>query len=60
MCNYFTFYFKVWAVFSDINCVDLYDTIHDPEYRKQWDSHMLVGIDIGYLNPNNDVSYYSS
>ncbi|KAL0267493.1 UNVERIFIED_CONTAM: hypothetical protein PYX00_009745 [Menopon gallinae] len=50
---------KVWVCFANVNCLDLYDTIHDPEYRKQWDPHMLYGTEIGYLNPNNDICYYS-
>lgn len=40
--------------------MDLYNTLQDPEYRKEWDNHMVKGIDIGHLNCNNDVSYYAS
>lgn len=37
----------------------MFDVLHDPDYRKKWDEHMLVSTEIGYLNPNNDVGYYA-
>ncbi|KAL1139479.1 hypothetical protein AAG570_006463 [Ranatra chinensis] len=50
---------KVIANFSEISADAIYDVLHDPEYRKVWDQHMIESHDIGHINPNNDVGYYS-
>ncbi|XP_026280082.1 START domain-containing protein 10-like isoform X3 [Frankliniella occidentalis] len=50
---------KVNAVFSNVDPDVLYDVLHDPEYRKVWDTHMVEQHDIGSLNPNNDLGYYA-
>lgn len=50
---------KVKSVFQNISANTMFDVLHDPEYRKDWDEHMLASVEIGYLNPNNDVGYYA-
>ncbi|XP_057667300.1 START domain-containing protein 10-like isoform X1 [Diorhabda carinulata] len=50
---------KVQTVFQDISANTLFDVLHDPGYRKEWDEHMQASVEIGYLNPNNDVGYYA-
>ena len=51
---------KIQTVFPDISAEILYDVLHDPDYRKVWDTHMLESLEIGLLNVNNDVGYYAS
>lgn len=51
---------KIQTVFPEITSETLYDVLHDPDYRKVWDSNMLESLDIGLLNVNNDVGYYAS
>ncbi|KAB7501109.1 PCTP-like protein [Armadillidium nasatum] len=50
---------KVLTSYSDISGNVLYDVLHDPEYRHVWDKHMIHSVDVGFLNPNNDLSYYA-
>lgn len=50
---------KIHAVFQNVSAETMFDVLHDPEYRKEWDEHMISSIEVGYLNPNNDVGYYS-
>ncbi|CRK94389.1 CLUMA_CG007896, isoform B [Clunio marinus] len=50
---------KIQTIFPDISSETLYDVLHDPDYRKVWDTHMLESLEIGLLNVNNDVGYYA-
>lgn len=51
---------KIHTEFADVTADILFDVLHDPDYRKVWDSHMLASEEIGILNVNNDVGYYAS
>lgn len=51
---------KIHTEFEEITADTLYDVLHDPDYRRVWDSHMLASEEIGILNVNNDVGYYAS
>ena len=44
---------------KDIAASTLYDVLHDPEYRRTWDAHMLESYELCCLNPNNDIGYYA-
>ncbi|XP_062545697.1 START domain-containing protein 10-like isoform X2 [Armigeres subalbatus] len=50
---------KIHTEFADVTADILFDVLHDPDYRKVWDSHMLASEEIGILNVNNDVGYYA-
>ncbi|XP_058060506.1 START domain-containing protein 10-like [Anopheles bellator] len=50
---------KIHTEFSDVTADVVFDVLHDPDYRKVWDSHMLASEEIGILNVNNDVGYYA-
>merc|ERR1712212_327402 len=42
---------RLKTVFSDVKPETLYDVLHDPDYRKTWDKHMLESKELGMLNP---------
>ncbi|KAG5676831.1 hypothetical protein PVAND_006638 [Polypedilum vanderplanki] len=50
---------KITTFFEDISAEILYDVLHDPDYRKVWDTHMLESLEIGVFNVNNDIGYYA-
>ena len=49
---------KVFAIFPDIHRSVMYDVLHDPRFRNEWDESMLKGYNICPLNLNNDIGYY--
>ena len=50
---------QVYTEYKEIAASVLYDVLHDPDFRQSWDKHMLQSVEVGYLNPNNDISYYA-
>ncbi|KAI1721056.1 START domain-containing protein [Ditylenchus destructor] len=50
---------KARSEFSDVSAETAYDVLQDSDYRHKWDKYMLSTIPVGYLNPNNDICYYS-
>merc|ERR1719188_1274118 len=50
---------RLKTVYADVPASVLYDVLHDPDYRRTWDKFMMEAEEIGYLNPNNSVSYYA-
>jgi hypothetical protein len=51
---------KIISPFENVTADILFDVLHDPDYRRIWDSHMLASEEIGIFNVNNDVGYYAS
>lgn len=51
---------KIHSLFDNVNSDTLFDVLHDPDYRRVWDTHMLDSFEIGVFNVNNDVGYYAS
>ena len=59
MENTLGFCLQLKTVYPDVPASVLYDVLHDPDYRRTWDKFMMEAEEIGYLNPNNSVSYYA-
>lgn len=50
---------RLKTAFPDVKASVLYDVLHDPGFRKTWDKFMLECREIGFINPNNNISYYA-
>lgn len=50
---------RLKTTFSDVSASVVYDVLQDPVYRRTWDKYMVEIRDIGHLNPNNNIGYYS-
>lgn len=51
---------KIHSVIADVSSDVMFDVLLDPDYRREWDTHMLASKEIGCFNVNNDVGYYAS
>jgi len=51
---------RAHAVFRKLSPEILYDTLHDAEYRADWDDKMIEGKVIEQLDSFNEVGYYSA
>jgi len=50
---------RIWAKINNVKASTLYDVLHDPDYRREWDENMVDGYRIEQLDNNNDIGYYS-
>ena len=48
------------AELVDVTAETLYDVLHDPGYRSVWDKHVTDIKEIGHIDPNNSISYFTS
>ncbi|CAG9539432.1 unnamed protein product [Cercopithifilaria johnstoni] len=48
---------KANAILTNMSASIVYDVLHDPQYRPKWDKYHRKTIDIGLINPNNDICY---
>jgi hypothetical protein len=51
---------KLFTTLPGTNPDILYDVLHDPDYRKEWDENMIEGYNIEQIDTTNDVGYYSA
>jgi len=51
---------KLHAILKEVEAGVLYDVLHDPEYRAEWDDNMVEGFNIEQIDATNDVGYYSA
>lgn len=49
---------KIEAVFCGVSAFNVYESLHDPEFRKTWDDCMKEGSRICYVAPNSEIGYY--
>uniref|UniRef100_A0A158N8Q7 START domain-containing protein 10 n=1 Tax=Onchocerca volvulus TaxID=6282 RepID=A0A158N8Q7_ONCVO len=50
---------KANSILTDVPASIVYDVLHDPQYRSEWDKYHVATIDIGLINPNSDICYYA-
>jgi len=51
---------KAVAAFDDASAADVFDVVHDTDYRKKWDHDMISMQEICKVSVNNTVSYYAA
>ena len=51
---------QIRGIYPDVKISTLYDVLHDPVYRKEWDPSILDGEEICRIDANNDIGYYAS
>ena len=48
------------AKFDDVSPATLFDVLHDVDYKRVWDKHVLDVTEIGHIDHQNNVTYFSS
>ena len=48
------------AKFVDVSPATLFDVLHDVDYKRVWDKHVLDVTEIGHIDHQNNVTYFSS
>lgn len=51
---------KIVNTFPNVSPAAVYDSLHDPLYRRVWDDAMDEGFNITQLDSRNDIGFYSA
>jgi hypothetical protein len=51
---------KVNCFYKAVDPSSMYDALHDPQFRKSWDSNMIEGFNLVQLDARNDIGYYAA
>lgn len=50
---------KIRGTYDNVTASTLYDVLHDPIYRKEWDPNIIEGQEVCRIDANNDIGYYA-
>lgn len=51
---------KARAIFEDVEPEELYNVLHDHDFRKTWDENMMDGHVVELINKHTEIGYYAA